>query len=405
VRRLIEEACFDERLAPVASNQLLREFVRGANAEDIRAGFATFPPEDRVRMRQPRPNDDPERQGDLIVLKAYDEVSGEKGVLFLMYSQAIRTFPAQFDLPRLASRYVIVLEPSSWGYQDATFLLYLGSDLDVLVLAQYHPDFEFIDRLDSNLVPVRLGAGDWVDLEIFQPKAGSERSYDLVMVSAWSGLKRHSLFFRTLRTLKTSYGRTLKAALVGYPLHWKRGKVEQLMRRYGVQDQCTIFEDVPHSEVARIVSDSKAYVLLSRREGANRGLYESMFCGTPVIVYRHHRGVNADHITEEVGRLADDTELAEVILSVVDQGYRFRPRQWALANTGWVNSTRLLNEALRAVAHRRGHPWTRDIVGKKNAPELRYAEQGVYKQFESEYERLQEFLLTPATIRSFPDHP
>jgi len=288
---------------------------------------------------------------------------------------------------------MLVLEPSSWGYQDATFFLYLGSDLDVVILAQYRPDFEFIHGLRSNLVPVKLGAGDWVDPDSFCPKLDPKRMYDLVMVSSWSALKRHSLLFRTLRQIRNQYGRTLKVALIGYPQHWTREEIERLMRRYGVREQCTIFENIPHSEVARVVSDSKAYLLLSRREGANRAMYESLFCDTPVIVDRYHRGVNLDHITEDVGLLADDDELADIILRVVDGRQRFSPRQWALANTGWVNSVRVLNGALEAIARRRGLPWTRRIVAKKNAPNLKYAEAGIYRQFEPEYTRLQQYLL------------
>ena len=395
LRKLLVDCCFEHGdLAPTRQNRLLWEFGRSAEAQRVRARYAVFPMADRVRMRHPRPNDDPERQGDLIVLKAYDEASGEKGVLYLMYTESIRQFPALFDLPRLASKYVLVLEPSWWGYQDAAFLLYLGSDLDVAVLAQCRPDFEFVQDLRSNLVPVRLGAGDWVDPENFHPQNGRHRTYDVVMVSGWNVLKRHRLLFRTLRELKRKRGRALSVALIGYPQHWTRVNIEKLMRRYGVQDQCTVFENIPHSEVARVVGDSKTYVLLSRREGANRGLYESLFCGTPVVVYRHHRGVNLDHVTEDVGRLADDAELEEVILSVVDGWERFRPRDWAVANTGWMNSTRILNRMIAGMAHRRGLPWTAEIVGHKNAPNLRYAEPGMYRRFDAEYERLQEYLLS-----------
>jgi len=393
VRELFQESCFSNGgPAPVVANELLREFSSSPEAQRIRHEFAGFPLADRVRMRYPRPNDDPERQGDLMVLKAYDEATGEKGVLYVMYSESIRRFPALFDLPRLASRYMLVLEPSWWGYQDAEFLLYLGADLDVVVLAQCRPDFEFIRDLQTNLVPARLGAGDWIDPDRFHPKASRDRAYDLVMVSGWNVLKRHTLLFRTLRKLKQEHGRVLSVALIGYPQHWTRTKIEKLMRRYDVQEQCTVFENIPHDEVARVVGDAKAYVLLSRREGANRGLYESLFCGTPVIVYRHHRGVNLDHVTKDVGRLADDEELAGVILSVVDGWEQFRPREWALANTGWVTSTRLLNRTLEGIARQRDLPWTTDIVGHKNAPNLKYAEAGVYRRFGPEYERLQQYL-------------
>ena len=118
VRELFRESCFNNGgPAPVVANELLREFSSSAEAQRIRHEFAGFPLADRVRMRYPRSNDDPERQGDLMVLKAYDEATGEKGVLYVMYSESIRRFPALFDLPRLASRYMLVLEPSWWGYR------------------------------------------------------------------------------------------------------------------------------------------------------------------------------------------------------------------------------------------------------------------------------------------------
>src|SRR5439155_4454117 len=113
----------------------------------------------RVRLRFPN-DDDPERQGDLIILKSYDRRTGERGVLMIKYSETILAMAAMFDLGMLASQYMLVLEPSSWGYQDARFLLYLGSDLDVLVQSPREADFEFIENLDTNLVPVRVGAGE-----------------------------------------------------------------------------------------------------------------------------------------------------------------------------------------------------------------------------------------------------
>ncbi len=67
-----------------------------------------------------------------------------------------------------------------------------------------------------------------------------------------------------------------------------------------------------------------------------------------------------------------------------------------MANTGWANSSRALNELLREIAEARGLPWTCDIVAKKNAPNLMYSEKGVYKEFESEYERLRPHLRLPA---------
>jgi glycosyltransferase involved in cell wall biosynthesis len=212
------------------------------------------------------------------------------------------------------------------------------------------------------------------------------------MVSAWGPVKRHEELFRTLAKLR-AHGRTLRVALIGYPSTWTREHIEGLLRKHGVEECCTIYEAIPHEEVARIVADSRAYVLLSRREGANRALYEALFCDTPAIVYSGHRGVNIDHITDEVGVLFEDGKLDDAVLRILDGPQTFRPRAWALANTGWENSTRTLNQALRGMAARQGEPWTRDIAPKKMAPNLRYAIPGLHREFAGEYERLGAYLL------------
>ncbi|HKQ51353.1 MAG TPA: glycosyltransferase [Pyrinomonadaceae bacterium] len=393
--RVVREHCYREgRLLPAAENHLRLDFIRSAAARELRKLYGSFPIEHRVRLRHPRPDPDPERQGDLIVLKPYDAETGERGVLMVMYSEGIGALAAVYDLAALASRYTLVLETSGWGYQDVRFFLYLGSDLDVLVQSPRREDFDFVRRLDTNLVPVRVGSGEWVDPSIFQPRAaGKEPEFDLVMVASWDPLKRHELLFRALAELKRERGRGLRFALIGYAMGWPRVRIEELLRRYGLESDCTIFEKIPHAEVARVVADSKVSLLLSRQEGSNRSVYESMFCATPVIIYRHHRGINLEHVNARTGLPADDDELAGAIASVVDDPARFDPRGWALEHIGYENATKIINEALSEQAARRGLPWTRDIVAKKNAPNLRYSEPGLYKRFAAEYERLQDFLL------------
>ena len=394
LRQIIRENCYrDGRLLPASENRLRLEFTHSARAEALRKLYGSFPPEHRVRLRYPN-DDDPERQGDLIVLKRYDEVTGERGVLMLMYSEAVLAMAAMYDLGALASKYMFVLEPSSWGYQDVRFLFYLGSDLDVLIQSPRHADFEFIEGLNSNLAPVAVGAGEWVDGDLFHPREpGRDAKYDVVMVSAWDPLKRHELFFRTAAERKQNGERALRFALIGYEMGWTREPIERLLRQYDLESDCDLFEMIPHEQVARIVADSRVSLLLSHREGANRAIYESMFCGTPIIVYRDQCGVNLDHVNARTGLLANDDELGQAINYVLDHPGEFDPRQWALENAGYRNATRKINSALRRISERHGLPWTKDIVAKKSAPELRYAEAGRYKEFAAEYGRLQSYLL------------
>jgi glycosyltransferase involved in cell wall biosynthesis len=393
LQQIIRENCYSEdRLLSAAENRLRLDFVRSARARQLRQLYGSFPPEHRVRLRFPN-DDEPERQGDLIVLKAYDETTGERGVLMLMYSEAVLAMAAMFDLAALASRYQFVLEPSSWGYQDVRFLFYLGSDLDVLIQSPRRADFEFVESLQTNLVPVAVGAGEWVDGSVFCPRAaGQEADYDVVMVSAWDPLKRHELFFRAAARRKQSGERALRFALIGYQMGWTREPIEKLLRQYDLERDCDVYEMIPHAQVARIVAASKVSLLLSHREGANRGIYESMFCDTPIIVYRHQCGVNLDHVNARTGLLADDDELDQAISDVLEHPEKFDPRRWALENAGYRNATQTINAALRQMSERRGIAWTKDIVAKKSAPELRYAEVGRYQEFATEYESLQKYL-------------
>lgn len=392
--QIIRENCYSEgRLLSASENRLRLEFIRSAGAQELRKLYGSFPPEHRVRLRFPN-DDDPERQGDLIVLKPYDEATGERGVLLLMYSEAVLAMVAMYDLGALASRYMFVLEPSSWGYQDVRFLFYLGSDLDVLIQSPRRADFEFVESLQTNLVPVAVGAGEWVDGGVFRPREpGQETEYDVVMVSAWDPLKRHEVFFRAAARRKQNGERTLRFALIGYQMGWTREPIEKLLRQYDLERDCDLYEMIPHAQVARIVADSKVSLLLSHREGANRAIYESMFCGTPIIVYRHQCGVNLEHVNVRTGLLADTDELGAAIGYVLEHHEEFDPRQWALENAGYGNATQTINAALRQMSQRRGLAWTKDIVAKKSAPELRYAQPGVYRIFAEEYERLKDYLL------------
>ncbi len=394
LKKVIQQNCYrNGDLLPAAENRLRLEFVHSEKAKQIRKKFASFSLENRTRLRFPN-DDDPERQGDLIILKKYDPKSQERGVLLVKYSEAILAMPAMYDLGALASRYMLVLEPSQWGYQDSRFLLYVGSDLDVLVQSARRPDFEFIESLNTNLVPVNVASGDWGDPALFRPReGGQEAKYDVVMVAAWDPLKRHEVFFRAAAKLKQQSGKALRIALIGYNMGWTREPIERLMRKYDLEQDCTTFENIPHTEVARILADSKVSLLLSLREGSNKSIYESMFCGTPVIVYRHQCGMNLEHVNPTTGLLADDDELADAVKYVLDHSGEFDPRGWALENVGYLKSNQKIDDALCGMAGNRGRPWTHGIVSKKNGPHLRYAEMGLYKDFAAEYESLQAYLL------------
>lgn len=373
-------------LLPLRENRILREFVAGDTAKQLRERHASFSLDHRVRLRLPRDDDDPERQGDLIILKAPTPDTGEKGVLLVKYSESIERFAALFAIEDLARSYALVLEPSSWGYADLRFLLYIGSDARVLVQAPMEADRRFVTESQSNLYPLELGAGDWVNPATFGPSPGLDRKWDVAMVASWSRIKRHDVLFEALRSLRRD-GHRLAAVLIGYPMDLDLGSIERLAESYGVREQCTFFEAIPHERVGEVLASSKVSVLLSRQEGANKALYESLFADTPILVPRDHLGVNLDQV-REIGALFSESDLKEHLLRFAREGPSMSPRSWALANTGAVRSTETLNDVLRDLAREAEEPWTRDIAAKMNAPGLRYLEPGRYRHFEKAYQDL-----------------
>ena len=255
-------------------------------------------------------------------------------------------------------------------------------------------DFAFFERLATNLVPIRVGSGEWVDPSVFVPKPpGEPFLYDVVMVASWDALKRHATLFDAVATNRAR-GHRLTVGLIGVPSEWTLTEIRALIADRGIGDQITIHEKIPHAEVARIVARSKVSVLLSRQEGSNRAVYESLFVGTPVIVYARHKGIDLGHVNSRTGLLSEDSGLADALVAVIDGRDRFDPAAYARAELGYTNATRKVSDALKNLALANGHPWTRDIVGKRNAPNLRYVEPGAYARFAKDYEGLESALIS-----------
>ena len=324
--------------------------------------------------------------GNLLPLKAYNPETQEKGVLLLTFNILFRAFHSVFDSDKLRPFYWMVLEPSDDRLEDPAYLLFNGWDM---VLQAGNPRIESMaGALSFNVPSVKLSSSDWVDSDIFHPLPGREKQYDLIYIANWSRNKRHSLLFSALTKLPTP----LKVVLVGF--HWERSRaqIEEEMAKYGVGSQCEIFENLPPEEVNRFLNLSRVNLLLSRREGGNRALYEAMFAGIPSIVSRTCQGVDSSAINRQTGVLADDDALDQAILSMLASTGRFAPRQWALQNSGYSRSTNVLNQCLKELNLALGQPWSSDIVPKVNRPNLCYKFSTDEEAFQPTLQHLARFL-------------
>ena len=391
VRAAIHGACWrDGALVSIRENPVWRAWVDSTEAIAIRRLFAGYPLEDRVRARHARKDSPPQRPGDFTVLKRARPETGEKGVILVTFNDGIAHAAALYDLAGLSKDYQLVLEPSTWGYMDEIFLTYLGHELDVVVQAQNRIDYAWIESLQSNLTPSHLGAGDWIWPDPFPTKFDKEPSWDICMVSAWDPLKRHELLFRTVKRIEEQTGRALTMVLIGYPLSWQVDDVKRVATRVGVSSQCTFLNHVPADVVIDAYERSRLSVLLSKREGANRAIYESWFANCPTIVYRHHRGVNLDQVRASGGVLADDDELADAILGLLDRQPRPNPAAWAHTHTGTYVATKTMNATLAELARARGTPYTTAIAPHHPRG---YVNDDDRRAMAPEYERLARFLL------------
>lgn len=370
-------------------SHILNSYQNSPEAKRDRDQFRNYGWENQVRLRFPRKDDCESRQGDLLVLKPYVEES-EKGVLLLQYNEAFGRFLSIFDLEKVGRFYRIVLEPSWWGYREPWILAFLAVSTDVVVQSQDIRDFDFIRSLDSNLVPIRIGAGDWIDPDRFSAGSKQEKLFDIVMIANWLRLKRHELLFRAISQCR---GEIKRVALIGYP-HGGRTKddIAKEAAKWGVANVIEIFESIPREEVSEIVRQSKIGVLLTMREGANRGIYECLFSNVPVVISSTNCGVNRDHINSHTGMVAADDRFHDAILYLLHNLENYRPREWAEENTGYENSTKRLNDCLRDCAIRAGERWTRDIYMKKNDTNAKYVSEENRLAADQEVVRLRDLL-------------
>lgn len=380
-----------DSIRKIGRNKLLAQFRDTRESNRCVARFLKSRLADRVRVRVTKKNTSVDRQGNLIVLKKYDANASEKGVLYLHFTESIKVFATLFDLDKIAKKYRLVVGPSTWGYFEESFHLLVGSDFDVVVQAQDKRDYEVIDRMDCNLIPIRLGSGDWVDPTRFVI-GQEERQYDLVMVASWLRLKGHELLFRSVRDVPE----VRKIALIGY--EWqgrRRSHIEQEARKHGVLDRLVFFESIPHEQVARILGESKISVMLSLREGANKGIYEALFCDTPVIILEQNRGVNRQIINDQTGAIATATGLGDTIRDMLERRESMQPAQWADRNTGYKNAHQKLNSLLSNMASANGETFRVPIAPIRSAPLMQYAHTEDRLAMESEYGRLECYLNNP----------
>lgn len=293
----------------------------------------------------------------------------QRGVILLKFTPTSRYYHHRIDIERLQRYFAVVLEPSWAGYAVPEILSWATAPEPVIVQATDAADRRFLGLFDGKLIPVPFGASDWVDHRTFQP--GNEtKEYDAAYVANFTPAKRAHSFFKAIAQVRRR-GVDFKGALVCASWGPWRETVLALRDYYGVKGAVDIFEGLPHREVCTILNRSKCNVLLSRKEGSNKSLFEAMFADTPVILLAENVGVNKDYVNSQTGMVVREAELPSALMRMREEWERFSPRDWAMANIAPEVTTRKLTRALNA-AHASRNATFDGLLVKTNSPEAKY---------------------------------
>lgn len=384
--KLIESYC--SKITEYECKNITSSFRDSNKSKEYKLEFLSYGKHYASRLKYPKEKDFDRRQGDLLILKPYIGQS-EKGVLLVKYNDSFEKFVSLFNTDQVSQKYRIVLEPSTWGYQDIVFSLFRPLKTEIIVQSQCQQDFEYIESLGGNLFPIHIGAGDWTDIDLFMFNEKAKK-YDIIMVASWQLLKRHRLLFDTLASIKSSVS---KVCLVGYPAEGRtldHVKADAKKRKLlGIID---FFENIPPKDVAEKICMSKISLMLTKREGASKVVYESLFCNVPVLISSRNRGVNKNIINTQTGVLSSDIDLGFNIIQMTKNYRSFSPRDWAIKNTGYLRSHEIMNDFIKEISITKGENWTQNILMKKNIPNLIYARDKDRAMANNEYSKLESLL-------------
>jgi glycosyltransferase involved in cell wall biosynthesis len=294
----------------------------------------------------------------------------EKGLLHVAFeAQWLRLLRSGWA-EDIASRYDLLLGPSWSPPPDLALLLAVKLWPGRLyTLLSNFEDAATMRALSERLTPVPLLASSWVNPAAYQEHLGRPKDYDIVMLANFSRVKRHWLFFHTLRRLPRRY----RVLLLGVPLD---GRSEQTIREearaFGVEGRFDLHVRPTRAEVARGLARARVSLIFSRLEGSCIAVAESLFADTPVGLFRHARIGSRAFINAQTGRLLDRAGLAAQIERFVDEADDYSPLFWARENISCYRSQEVLNRTLRGAALGQGRPWTRDVVPMQNDTVPRY---------------------------------
>lgn len=315
----------------------------------------------------------------------------EKGVLFIAFEDHWLRLLRYVDLKALHRKYHLVLAPT-WSPPH---------DLPMTLAAKMWPgalfnimsaviDQDVFARLADNLVSVPLISSNWVNPDVFAGDDNVPKEFDIVMLANFAVYKRHWLMFDVLSRLPP----TTKLLLLGRG--WEGRSADVIMneaRTFGCAGKVTMKEGLSDADMIRAIKSAKVSLIFSGNEGACVAVVEAMFADVPVGLFGDAIIGSKAYVNEQTGCLFTRGNVVRELRDFIDSHERFQPRKWVLENgISYVESTRILNNAIREAVSELGEEWTLDIHAHQWRPNPTYLSDGIcremrpcYDTFEKEF--------------------
>lgn len=296
-----------------------------------------------------------------------------KGVLIITFTRTFSYFLRNIDLEALEKYFHIVLEPSWSGYADPDILAFMGRVKKIIVQSSEVQDRALLNCFPDTFVAASFGASDWVDTKIFFPSS-QKKKYDSIYIANTNPIKRVKRYLDAIKNIVDSGNNHYVGCLVCASWGGAKELIAAMVNRYNLGSNVVLKFDLSTESVIENLNQSKINILLSYKEGSNRSLFESMFCGTPVICIYENVGVNKAYINEYTGLLVLDANLEMALLWASKNYFSFDARKWAVDNIAPVKTTEKLYKLIASRLENNANPVLIEnkILIKTNNPEVSY---------------------------------
>lgn len=313
----------------------------------------------------------------ILILKNPELAGGhiiEKGAIVIKFSETFSLVYSGLDVKHLSDYFNIILEPSSVGYSVPEILVWTKLDpVKVYVMSPFEDDYNFILNIDKNLVPLKLGPSDWVNRDVFFRIDDTEKYYDAIYIANYNPIKRVERFILAVfRIQKIRPG--FRAALVLAGHGDKKKQIKDIISRFERSVNIDYFDAMGQDQLNVILNRSKVNMLISFREGSNKGLAEGLFSGTPALLMAENSGGNHVHMNEFTGKVVKDRNLESAMLWFSDNYQELSPDAWVQQNMSPEVSAAKLSSVLKKYELDDGQKWERELIPKVNSPELSYVD-------------------------------